>query len=208
MSVFSVGYTTKLVPNWDKFAPPIKAPTNYGPEAAAKYIERQKVTAQEDAKWEPLTARIDTICALRHANHTSKFEVISGIPRILNEFRAGVNRIYVYKPLTFTRMLMEAAIAFNNDSLHQQDRWLFRFETSGMPVHAKEDNVVIMDPVRAITGESDLAVAPMLERYTPRSGPGREICNKIQTILAGQVPASAAETAAHYMSFFGYMLEG
>lgn len=205
--VYSVGYTTKLVPNWDKFAPPIKAPSNYGAEAAAKYIEKHKESAQENARWEPLTAQIDSICIVSHL-HGGQFKMFSGLDNCLSELELNTSRVYVSKPISFARMLMEASIKRNGGSLPPRSRWLFKFETTGLPVVTGSDAVVIIDPVRAVTGESDITVATALERYTPSAGVGRKISDSIKAMLTDKPPAAPAELAACYMSFFGYMLEG
>lgn len=205
-AVYAIGYTTKLVPNWSSLVPPLKAPSNYGADAAAKYIATKQESQKEEARWNPLTARLHATCVLQLRDRGQWEEKKELSPGMLTY----ADRIYTVRPMVFTRMLMDKCLLEDGVLTHS---WAYRFEGSGLRVRPGAKNVVVMDPLRALTGESteDLAVKAALQRYEIVTGPCRSLFEKtlamIESLQTSPTALVQAEVAAHCVSYFAALLE-
>jgi hypothetical protein len=147
-----VGYTTIERPDWQQFAAPIKAPSNYKDEAKkAAYVKEATEAQLSKAMSGFLTCEFNHFVAIevQNGNRTNTtHELMRGIRLpFLNRY----DMCAVINPTLMRHLLIREAIECNG-KLDPDDAWLFFSQRTGHQFLSNSDNArIVFDPVHAIT---------------------------------------------------------
>ena len=144
MASIYAGYTTIPIPGWERFAPEVKAPSNYkDPVKISEFIEAAKKRQAMDASGKVLTGALADLAVCDSKGEVHKVTV----QEFVMLFPTPGNRLVCYRPFNLMRFIVAQLVSEGKTP----SSWMVRSETFGSSLLGNEE-VAILDPVRALIG--------------------------------------------------------
>jgi len=150
VSIYCVGATYDLLPNWQLFVQKPRAPSNYKDQVKiAAYVDEAWIKLGNAAAHEPLTGKLDRVCIMKRAKPGDWQPVgKEGLP-VLAQFEEP--KVIVGVDLRAFFRLAVIDYVTRKGALDEDYAWACLGDT-GQPLLEGARVVRFIDPVRALTG--------------------------------------------------------
>lgn len=145
-----VGYTTVERPDWQKFAVPVKAPSNYKDEAKkAAYVKEATEAQLSKAASGFLTCEFDQFVVVDPQNEDPLLHEVPRGHRL--SYLSRYDMCAVINPTLMRHLLIREKIE-TDGALDPDDAWLFFSQRTGHQfLSTSESSMIVFDPVHALT---------------------------------------------------------